>query len=93
MSFSGPLKYPCEATGCPEISNTVGRGFKTSCRNVLPCSSFCDFERDGEEAALPEKVTFDEFWLLTTLSLCSVELLLFFRSLFSGLSFTQFLIR
>ena len=93
MSFSGPLKYPCEATGCPEISNTVGRGFKTSCRNVLPCSSFCDFERDGEEAALPEKVTFDEFWSLTTLSLCSVELLLFFRNLFSGLPFTEFLMR
>ena len=93
MSFSGPLKYPCEAAGCPEISNTFGRGFKTSCRNVLPCSSFCDVERDGGEVALPEKVTLDEFWSLTTLSLCSVELLLLFRNLFSELPFTEFLMR
>ena len=93
MSFSGPLKYPCEATGCLEISNTVGRGFKTSCRNVLPCSSFCDVDRDGGEAALPEKVMLDEFLLLTTFSLCSVELLLFFRNLFSGLPFTEFQMR
>ena len=91
MSFSGPLKYSCEATGCSEISNTVGWEFKTSCKNVLPCSSFCDIERDGREAALPEKVTLDEFWLLITLSLCSLELLLFFRNFISGLPFMELL--
>ena len=63
MSFSKPLKYPCEATGRPEISDSVGCGFKTSCRNVLPFSSFCDAEGDGGEAALLEKVTLDELWL------------------------------
>ena len=78
MSFSGPLNYPCEATGCPEISKTVGRRFKNSCRNFLPCSSFCDVRRDKGEAALPEKVTLEEFWLLTTLSRCSVEVPLSF---------------
>ena len=55
MSSHGPFKYSCEATDCPEISNTFGRGFKTSCRNVLPCSSFCDIERDGGEEALRKK--------------------------------------
>ena len=93
MSFSRPLKYSCEATGYPDIFNTVGWEFKTSCRNVLPCSSFCDVERDGGESALPEKVTWDEFWLLTTLPLSSVELLLFFQNLFSGLPFAEFLMR
>ena len=93
MSFSGPLKYSCEATDCPEISNTVAWGFETSCRNVLSCSSFCDVERDGVKVALPKKVTLDEFWLLTAISLCSVELLLFFRNLFSGLPLTECLMR
>ena len=45
MSFSGPLKCSCESTGCPEKSNAVGLGFKTSCRNILPCNSICDVER------------------------------------------------
>ena len=90
MSFIGPLKYPCEATGCPEISNKVGRGFKTSCRNVLPCSSFCDVEKNSGEAALPEKVTLDEFWLLTTLSLCSAEFA--FESYPNGMTAKSFFI-
>ena len=93
MFFSGLLKYSCEATGCPEISNTVVWGFKTSCWNVIPCGSFCNVERDGGEVALTEKVTLDEFWLLTTLSLCLVDLLLFFQNLFSGIPFTEFLMR
>ena len=63
MPFSGPLKSSCEATARPVISKTVGWGFKTSCRNVLPCSSFCDVKRDGGEVVLPEKVTLDKFWL------------------------------
>ena len=45
MSFSGPLKCSCESTGCLEKSNAVDLGFKTSCRNILPCSSICDVER------------------------------------------------
>ena len=45
LSFSGPLKCSCESTGCLEKSNAVDSGFKTSCRNILPCSSICDVER------------------------------------------------
>ena len=93
MSFSGPLNHSCEAIGCPDKSDKVGWEFKTSYRNAFPCSSSCVVERDGGEAALPEKVTLDEFCLLTTLSLCFLELLLFFRNFFSGLPFMEFLMR
>ena len=55
MSFSGPLKYSCEAAVSPEKWNTVGWGFKTSCRNVLPCKSICNVEKGKEEKQLCRK--------------------------------------
>ena len=59
MSFSGLLKYYCEATGVQKYQTLLAEHFKLLAEMLFHAIQFAILKRNGGEAVLLEKVTLD----------------------------------